>query len=273
MLNTLQSWRWLSSFEIPEPENFPRFILGWSIIPLRELVPPVWFSLLLLLWKWGDWTGVINNSLFKSFLAVPEIQVSCPERWRCRVLWIVENCGGLSFLSRWSSKKHSQRPVQFCMVLDSEQWRVDWEGGSLQNCFRIQDRKKFSGISPICFFAKHTFSSIFQFLDSLLHDFLGRVYSSNPILHTSLFSLWAWSAHRFACCSGNRWDSSHEEQYQNFIFSLKYRLHLCLNIIQFCADHFLLGRPIELSAQAFCWDFPCLLTIAQRFDLDLCPFH
>ena len=36
-------------------------------------------------------------------------------------------------------------------------------------------------------FLRNKFFSILQFLSNLLLDFLGRVYSSFPILHTSLF--------------------------------------------------------------------------------------
>ena len=126
----------------------------------------------------------------------------------------------------------------------------------------------------ICFFAT-SFFSILQFLGKLLLGFLGRVYSSFPILHTSLFlSLWAWSAHWFACCSCTSLGFEllidlKQRAISEFLFPNVWPPRLPQLRIIFAEPIFLLARPIHLSVQGFYGDVACLSTFTQRFGLDL----
>ena len=45
-------------------------------------------------------------------------------RW-CQIHWIVEECGELSFLSRWSCKKFPVVPIQFCVSRGNPESRRD----------------------------------------------------------------------------------------------------------------------------------------------------
>ena len=120
-------------------------------------------------------------------------------------------------------------------------------------------------------FLHNKFFSTLQFLGNLLHAFLGRVYFSIPILHTSCF-------HLFEC------DLTidllvetevvgklliHEEQYPNISFPnislpLLPQLHTT-----FTDPFFHLGRPIQLFVQGFCGHVACFSLFAQRSGLDL----
>ena len=135
----------------------------------------------------------------------------------------------------------------------------DWECGTLQSCSLFQDRKKkLVSDNELTWFCNSWIwvkswltvaGSLFWCIDSSTTlACLARSVSSQQILrkssiswksfarftrkslflisnspHKFIFSLWAWWAHRFACCRCNRWDSSSlrisKEQYQNFSLS------------------------------------------------------
>ena len=89
-----------------------------------------------------------------------------------------------------------------------------------------------------------------------------------------ILSLWAWSAHRLAWCSWNRWDSN------SWLISWKAKSEFslfpisCLNLKRQLHTIFaellsLLGGPSKLSVQGFLRDFLYLSTNAQRLCLDL----
>ena len=124
-------------------------------------------------------------------------------------------------------------------------------------------------------FLRNKFFSSLQLLGNLSLDFLGRTVSSSfPILHTGFFCLFEpehpIESPVVAVIVGIRTpDWSHKEQYPNFSFPSVWpprlpQLHI------FLLSHFsLIRRPYQVSAQGFCGYFPCILTLAQRFGLDL----
>ena len=125
-------------------------------------------------------------------------------------------------------------------------------------------------------FLRNKFFSILQFLGNLLRDFLGRVHSSFPNLHTILFHLFELDqpidSLVVAVIVGTQTpDESHKEQYPNFSFPNVSPPRLPQLRKIFVEPSFLMGRPIQLSVHGFRGDFLCLSTNAQRLCLDL--FH
>ena len=108
----------------------------------------------------------------------------------------------------------------------------------------------------------------------LVLDFLGRVYSSFPILHTSLSYLFEpdqpIDSPVVAVIVGiQNPDLSHKEQYQNLYFPNVSPPRLLQLRIIFAEPTFLLARLIQLSVQGFGGDFVYLSMFAQRLDLYL----
>ena len=125
----------------------------------------------------------------------------------------------------------------------------------------------------ISFFATNTSQFFILLAIFFLLIFSEQSAPHFPVSTQIIFSLWPLSAHWFACCSCNRWDSK-----KLLIVPIKsnisispfpmFHLHVCLSFEKLLSQFFLLERPVQLSNQGLCGDFPCLLTIAQRFDLN-----
>ena len=133
-------------------------------------------------------------------------------------------------------------------------------------------------LACLALFLRNKFFSILQFLGNLSVDFLGRAHSSIPILHRSLFYLFEpdlpIDSLVVAEIVGTRTpDWPHKEPYVNFSFPNVWPPRLPQLRIIFDETFFLVGWPIQLSAQGFWGYFLCLLTIAQRFGLDLSSLH
>ena len=209
----------------------------------------------------------------KSFLKYPKYSVYRAAIQTRSSPGLTKERGTLQSWSLFQNRRNSlASDKEFTLFCNSWIWVRSWLTvvGSLFWC----DRQFINSCLScwICFFCSKFFA-ILQFLGNILRDFLGKspFFTSN-YPHKFIFSLWAWSAHWFACCSSNRWDSSSwwvsKRAISEYLFSQFLIISASASDNLSWAD-LSPERLIQLSVPGTYGHCVCLSAFAQRSNLDL----
>ena len=127
-----------------------------------------------------------------------------------------------------------------------------------------------SCLSCFIFFVHNKFFSILRLLGNILLDFIRRVCSSFPNIHTSLFHLFEpdqpIDSPVVAVIVGTRTpDRSHKEQYPNFSLLYVFTSTSASASYDLCWANFLLAWPNQLSVQVFYGYFGLSFNVGTTF--------